>query len=307
MSDPILSIRNVTKGYAGKTAVDAVSLEIPEGIIFGLLGPNGAGKTSLIRMITSITAPDSGEIFFRGMPLKESHMKEMGYMPEERGLYKKMKVGDHLVYLMRLRGISKVNAWILTNEWLKRLSADEWTNKLVGELSKGMQQKIQFIATVAHNPPLLILDEPFSGLDPINARVIQNEIDRLKKEGTTIIFSTHRMEQVEEICDRIGLISEGKLVLEDEVNLARRKYFHNEWAVDFEGDEKVFEGATGFKIVSLEKGRVLLALEPGSSSNDLLRFLAGSGLGILKAEAHMPRLSEIFIEVVSKQKGVFIG
>lgn len=304
MSDSILSIQNVTKRYAGKTAVNLITLDIPEGIIFGLLGPNGAGKTSLIRMITGITAPDSGTVLFRGKPLESAHLKEIGYMPEERGLYKKMKVGDHLVYLMRLRGISKSRAIELTHEWLTRLQAIEWINKQVGELSKGMQQKIQFIATVAHNPPLLILDEPFSGLDPINSKVIQDEIDRMKNAGTTIIFSTHRMEQVEEICDRIGLISQGQLVLEDDVKQARRKYYKNQWAVFFEGSSRALENAPGLRIVNLEKGRALIEPEDGKTAADLLAFLAGSGMEILKAEAHMPRLSEIFIEVVEKQRGL---
>jgi len=209
----ILSIQNVVKRYAEHTALAGVSLEIPMGQIFGLLGPNGAGKTSLIRIINQITAPDEGQVIFDGELLQPKHVEQIGYLPEERGLYKKMKVGEQLMYLAQLKGLSRTEAQNRLKDWFIRLDIKDWWNKPVDDLSKGMQQKTQFIATVVHEPKLLILDEPFSGFDPINANMLKEEILGLKERGTTILFSTHRMESVEELCDSIALINHSQVVL----------------------------------------------------------------------------------------------
>ena len=203
----MLSIRNIVKQYANHRALDDVSMEIGKGQIFGLLGPNGAGKTSLIRIINQITAPDSGEIFFNGEKLNQSHIERIGYLPEERGLYKKMPIGEQIMYLARLKGINSAEAKKRIHYWFEKLGIESWWDKKTEELSKGMQQKAQFVATVLHNPDLLILDEPFSGFDPVNAEVIKNEILELNRNGATIIFSTHRMESVEELCDSIALLN----------------------------------------------------------------------------------------------------
>jgi ABC-2 type transport system ATP-binding protein len=206
----ILEAQHIVKRYSNHTALNDVSISIPRGCIFGLLGPNGAGKTSLIRIITQITAPDSGTVYFNGEPLSPKHISQIGYLPEERGLYKKMKVGEQLLYLTQLKGISKAEAMDKLKVWFKKFEIQTWWNKHVEDLSKGMQQKVQFVATVLHNPSLIILDEPFSGFDPINANLIKDEILQLKQQGSTIIFSTHRMESVEELCDYIALINKSQ-------------------------------------------------------------------------------------------------
>ena len=213
----VLSLRNVVKRYSNHVAVNNVSLDVPKGKIFGLLGPNGAGKTSMIRMITSITRADEGEIFIDGEKLNINSPQVIGYLPEERGLYKKMKVGEQLLYLARLKGLSPRDARMKLNNWLEKFEITSWWDKKVGELSKGMQQKVQFIATVVHEPKLMILDEPFSGLDPINTNLIKDEIHELNQNGTSIIFSTHRMEQVEQICEEIALIHQGEIILQGNV------------------------------------------------------------------------------------------
>ncbi|TAG61464.1 MAG: ATP-binding cassette domain-containing protein, partial [Runella slithyformis] len=209
----ILETHDVVKQYAEHRALDGVSIAIPKGSIFGLLGPNGAGKTSLIRIITQITAPDAGRVLFEGQPLRPDHIRQIGYLPEERGLYKKMKVGEQLLYLAQLKGLSEKQAMEKLKIWFKKFDIKTWWGKNVEDLSKGMQQKIQFVATVMHEPELIILDEPFSGFDPINANLIKDEILELKEKGSTIIFSTHRMESVEELCDHITLINKSKVVL----------------------------------------------------------------------------------------------
>lgn len=214
MSDNILEVKNVVKNYASHRALDHVSLTVPKGVIYGLLGPNGAGKTSLIRIVNQITGPDEGIILFDGQPLRENNIYDIGYLPEERGLYKKMKVGEQLLYLARLKGLSKDEAMEKLKEWFVKFDIKTWWDKNVEDLSKGMQQKIQFVATVLHQPRLIILDEPFSGFDPINANLIKDEILELKEKGSTIIFSTHRMESVEELCDYICLINKSRKVLE---------------------------------------------------------------------------------------------
>ena len=233
----IITCRNVTKRYGNFTALNNVSLEIQEGKIFGLLGPNGAGKTTLIRMLNQITRPDEGEILFKGEPLKETDIERIGYLPEERGLYKKMKVGEQALYLARLKGMDRTEAMERLKEWFVKFGIQAWWNKKVEELSKGMAQKVQFITTVLHRPQLMILDEPFSGFDPVNVNLIRNEILRMRDEGTTIILSTHNMESVEELCDNIALINKSNLIVTGNTAEIRRKYGKNEVEVRYHGAE----------------------------------------------------------------------
>jgi ABC-2 type transport system ATP-binding protein len=220
----MLSIRNIVKQYAGHRALDDVSLEVQNGQVFGLLGPNGAGKTSLIRIINQITAPDSGEVYFNGEKLNQSHINRIGYMPEERGLYKKMEIGEQMIYLARLKGMSRDEAIKKLRYWFEKMEIQAWWNKKIEELSKGMQQKAQFVSTVVHEPDLIILDEPFSGFDPVNAELIKDEILELNRKGSTIIFSTHRMDSVEELCDSIALLNKSKKILDGTVNDIKNSY-----------------------------------------------------------------------------------
>ena len=230
----ILEARNLKKYYATQKAVDDISFSIKEGQIFGLLGPNGAGKTTLLRMITGIFYPDEGEIIFNGRPFDPSNdIRQIGYMPEERGLYKKMKIGEQALYLAQLKGLSKSHAMELIKEWFTKLEMQSWWNKKVEDLSKGMSQKLQFVTTVLHQPKLIILDEPFSGLDPVNSNIIKDEIFRLAKKGATIIFSTHRMEQVEEICDHIVLVNKGKKILDGTVKNVKQDFKKNLFKIGF--------------------------------------------------------------------------
>src|SRR6187401_712979 len=213
----ILTIENIVKQYAGHRALDDVSMNIPQGSVFGLLGPNGAGKTSLIRIVTQITAPDSGRLLFKGSPLNSEHIRHMGYLPEERGLYKKMEVGEQALYLGQLKGLSRAEAMKRLKYWFEKFEMQSWWEKKIEELSKGMQQKVQFITTILHEPDFLILDEPFTGFDPINAELVKNELLALSRKGATIVLSTHRMESVEELCSHISLINQGKKILEGSV------------------------------------------------------------------------------------------
>ena len=233
MTPPVFEAKNVAKLYSGHVALSDVSISVKKGSIFGLLGPNGAGKTSLIRIINQITHPDSGELFFNGKPLDEKHLGRIGYLPEERGLYKKMKVGEQLLYLAQLKGMPKKEALQKLKFWFERFEIQAWWEKKVEELSKGMAQKIQFIVTVLHEPELLILDEPFSGFDPINTNLIKEEILRLRENGTSIIFSTHNMESVEELCDHIALINKSKVILDGEVNEIRSRFKNHEYQIRF--------------------------------------------------------------------------
>ena len=297
-----LQLNGLTKRYDKHVAVNNVSLSIPKGQIYGLLGPNGAGKTSLIRMITGITIPDEGEILFDGKPWDRSHTQEMGYMPEERGLYKKMKVKDQITYLLELRGQTHVQAKKLAGEWLEKLGLKEWRNKKANELSKGMQQKVQFIATMAHKPKLLILDEPFSGLDPVNTKVMEEEIHRMKDEGTTIIFSTHRMEQVEELCDYIALINKGELMLEDEIYTVRKQFQKELYHLEYSGATTSLNQLSGVTLDHTGNGKADLRLNNGMSSKELHHKLADLPIEIHGFNKHLPRLNEIFIELVSKEQ-----
>ena len=300
ISRPILEAIDVHKAYANHVALDGVSLEIPEGSIFGLLGPNGAGKTSLIRIITQITGADEGEIRFRGERLNPSHIAQIGYLPEERGLYKKMKVGEQLLYLARLRGLSRADATVRIKQWLSRFEIKEWANKNVEDLSKGMQQKVQFIATVLHDPKLIILDEPFSGFDPINANLIKDEILELRQQGATIIFSTHRMESVEEMCDNIALINRSRKVLDGPIGVIRDQFKTNTYEV--EGKGKLILVHPDFEVVEQkerENGHFYarVQLHDGVRPNDLLRYLIGA-VEVESFREKIPSINEIFIRRV---------
>lgn len=301
MDSPFLQLKNVTKAYDQHLAVDSVSLSIPKGKIYGLLGPNGAGKTSIIRMITGITGIDKGQILFDGAPLEPRHAVDTGYMPEERGLYKKMKVREQITYLLALKGLSMSKAQAAADEWLDRLGLSEWRNRNTTDLSKGMQQKVQFISTIAHRPRLLILDEPFSGLDPVNAKLIESEILKLKADGTTIIFSTHRMEQVEELCDYIALINKGQVMLEDDITTVRKNFQKSVYQLDFVGDKAVLDQLKVLKVLESTDKSAKVEITPGFSSRDMLIALAQSPLEILTFQLHLPRLNEIFIELISSE------
>jgi ABC-2 type transport system ATP-binding protein len=292
-----LSIEHVSKKFGDYKANDDISLSIQKGKIFGLLGPNGAGKTTLIRMITRILLPDSGTILFDGKPHNDKHTERIGYMPEERGLYKNMKVYDHLVYLGKLKGLSAADAKTKTLQWLQRLEIETWRDKKIEELSKGMSQKVQFIGTVIHEPELLILDEPFSGLDPINSQIIDEEIHRLKAEGKTIIFSTHRMEQVDQICDEIGLINKGHLILHGDVMELKNRFKQSIFEVKFSESK---ENIDMFGIDIVEQNTGVIVLKANEKSNaEILRLLLDRGLQITSFQEILPTVQQIFIQQVN--------
>ncbi len=296
----ILKLEHVTKRYKDHVAVDDVSFQVEPGTIFGMLGPNGAGKTSTIRIITTITGPDSGEIYFEGEKLNKNHPSRMGYLPEERGLYKKMKVGDHLLYLAQLKGLSRADAAKKCKVMLDRFGALEWWHKKVEELSKGMQQKIQFIATIVHDPVLLILDEPFSGLDPINSNMIRDEIYRLRDAGVSILFSTHRMDQVEEMCENIILINQGKNVLMGNVDEIRNENKLNLFSVMYKGSLPTsFTG--GLELVEQRDHKATFRIPENDTPNHLLQFLINAGCEIQSFHEILPTINEIFI---SRVKGI---
>lgn len=295
----ILSIQNVVKRYENHTAVDNVSFDVPRGCVFGLLGPNGAGKTSLIRMITTITGPDEGKILLDGEKLNSRSPEKIGYMPEERGLYKKMKVGEHLLYLAQLKGLSDAQAKKSIDYWFEKFEIKNWWDKKIDDLSKGMQQKIQFIATVVHNPKLLILDEPFSGLDPINTNLIKEEIRQLNAQGVSIIFSTHRMEQVEEMCDHIVLINRGKNVLQGEVKSIKNEFKQNLYSIEVDGQIPE-DFLSEFQVVKQSPNSVIVQLSDESESNSTLQFMMSHGIRILRFEEILPTFNEIFIRRVNE-------
>jgi len=281
----IIECKNVCKNFGEKVALDHVSLDIPEGQIFGLLGPNGAGKTTLIRIINRITIPNSGEVIFNGRPITQDDVARIGYMPEERGLYRKMKVGDQAMYLAQLKGMTAAEARAALKDWFVRFGIQSWWDKKVEELSKGMAQKLQFITTVVHRPSLMILDEPFSGFDPVNAEIIRQEILRLKNEGATIILSTHNMESVEELCDNIALINKSRLVITGGVDQIRRDYGNN-------NVELVWTDATG------RHTEVLPRETDGTST--LRSYLEKDGVQINSYKELMPRMNDIFIKLVTE-------
>lgn len=286
------------KAYEKHVAVNDVSFEVPAGSIFGLLGPNGAGKTSLIRIITTITRADEGVVYLDGEKLNSRHPEEIGYMPEERGLYRKMKVGEHLTYLARLKGLSATDAKAKISGWMEKFGIEDWWDKKVEELSKGMQQKIQFIATIVHEPKLLILDEPFSGLDPVNTNLIKDEIHSLRGKGMSIIFSTHRMEQVEEICEHIVLINKGENVLEGKVSAVKDRFKQNLFELEYEGElpEGLLERA---KVIDQQPGRLTVQVAETTESNTLLRAMLDRGVFVKRFQEILPTLNEIFIRQVN--------
>ena len=284
----VIECKNVCKNFGEKVALDHLSLEIPEGGIFGLLGPNGAGKTTLIRIINRITIPGGGEVLFQGRPITQRDVEKIGYMPEERGLYRKMKVGEQAMYLAQLKGMTASDARSELKKWFVRFEAQSWWDKKVEELSKGMAQKLQFITTVVHKPSLMILDEPFSGFDPVNAELIRREILRLKDEGATIILSTHDMASVEELCDRIALVNHGRLVITGKVDDIRREYGNN-------NVELVYTDSEG------RHTEVLPRETDGSST--LRTFLEKDGVQINSYKELMPRMNDIFIKLVTEGEG----
>ncbi len=294
----ILTLDNIVKQYSNHLAVDHISFNIPKGSIFGLLGPNGAGKTSLIRIITTITAADSGTVLLDGQALASAPPLLVGYLPEERGLYKKMKVGEQLLYLAQLKGLSEKEARENIKLWFEKFGIEDWWNKKIEELSKGMQQKIQFIATVLHKPKLIILDEPFTGLDPINTNLIKDEIHRMNDEGTSIIFSTHRMEQVEEICKDIVLINQGKIVLEGSVKDVKDQFKDNIYRIEFDGHLPANLQSSDFKIIDDNRESLTIQINEGYDSNELLRSLLNEGIQIRSFNEVLPSLNEIFIKQV---------
>ncbi|MGF7026385.1 MULTISPECIES: ABC transporter ATP-binding protein [Sphingobacterium] len=301
----LLEINHVTKDYANHRALDDVSIQIPKGKIFGLLGPNGAGKTSLIRIINQITAPDSGEILFNGEPLGPQHIAQIGYLPEERGLYKKMKIGDQMLYLAQLKGLSKREALTRIRDWCQRLDITSWLDKKIEDLSKGMQQKVQFVATVIHQPQLIILDEPFSGFDPVNANIIKEQILRLNQEGATIIFSTHRMETVEELCDNIALINRSKKILDGSVQAIKKEYRNQTYRLEYTASEDNFllSDDTLFEVITSTKNEktyiTTIQLNNNSHINDvLMRFIPQIQLNQLIEI--VPSMADIFIQKVTQ-------
>jgi len=298
----IITCSNITKKFGNFTALNSVSLDIPKGEIFGLLGPNGAGKTTLIRIINQITLPDSGELLFDGKPVRPDTVERIGYLPEERGLYKKMKVGEQAIYLARLKGMSARQATAELKEWFVKFGIQGWWDKKVEELSKGMAQKIQFITTVMHKPQLLILDEPFSGFDPVNVNLIRKEILALKEAGTTIVLSTHNMESVEELCDSIALINKSNLIVTGKVDDIRRQYGNNHVEVVYRGENPVDTAMAPVTVVSdeLYKGnrRAVLDVQKGATNAQILGELIKNN-DIVSYQQLMPRMNDIFIKLVT--------
>ena len=299
----VLEVRSVSKSYSQHKALDDVSLSVPEGEIFGLLGPNGAGKTSLIRIVNQITMPDRGDVLFNGDPLCSNHIKAIGYLPEERGLYKKMKVGEQALYLAQLKGLSTIEAKTALKEWFQKFDITPWWNKTVEDLSKGMAQKVQFITTVLHRPKLLIFDEPFSGFDPINANIIKDEIIKLKEQGTSIIFSTHRMESVEELCDHIALIDKSKKILDGPVQQIKENHKQQIYAVDFSSSNLDFLNTLpeSFNLINKNNFQADIQILDQTPASNLIRFLLDKS-DIKAFEEKIPTINEIFIRTVQENK-----
>ena len=296
--DALLRLQNLKKYYATQKAVDDISFDIERGSIFGLLGPNGAGKTTLLRMITGIFYPDSGAILLDGTPFNPMvDIEKIGYMPEERGMYKKMKIGEQALYLAQLKGMSKADATEKIKYWFKKFEMESWWNKKVEDLSKGMSQKLQFVITVLHEPKLIILDEPFSGLDPLNANLIKDEIYALAKKGSTIIFSTHRMEQVEEICDHIVLVNLGKKILDGTVAEIKQQFKENLFSIETEAGVSLSD-SSAFSIVRTEAGKTFVKINEGFRSNDLLQHLITQNTQVIGFNEVLPSLNDIFIKLV---------
>ncbi|MET0244213.1 MAG: ATP-binding cassette domain-containing protein [Flavitalea sp.] len=294
----ILEVKHLKKYYATQKAVDDISFSLAPGSIFGLLGPNGAGKTTLIRMITGIFFPDEGEITFQGKPFDPlNDIVHIGYMPEERGLYKKMKIGEQAVYLAQLKGLSKSDALAKVKEWFIRFQMESWWNKKVEDLSKGMGQKLQFVTTVLHEPKLIILDEPFSGLDPVNSNLIKENIYQLAKRGASIIFSTHRMEQVEEICDHIILVNKGQKVVDGTVREVKQKYKENLFTIGLD-EVPLVNNTRLFEVIETKENRLIVKINEGATSNDVLQHFISANININSFQEMLPSLNDIFIKLV---------
>lgn len=302
----LIECKNVCKNFGTKVALDNVSLDVPEGKIYGLLGPNGAGKTTMIRIINRITIPNSGEVLFNGRPITQRDVEKIGYLPEERGLYRKMEVGDQAMYLAQLKGISEKDARAELKKWFVKFGIQDWWKKKVEELSKGMAQKVQFITTVVHKPSLMILDEPFSGFDPVNAELIRKEILELKEQGATIILSTHNMESVEELCDNIALINKSHLVLSGGVDEIRRQYGNNHVELIYSGENALAPVEGLFSVISDadDNGRhtAVLSLDHEGLGNEVLTAVISQGLLVNSFKELLPRMNDIFIKLVTEGK-----
>lgn len=302
----LIECKNVCKNFGTKVALDNVSLDVPEGKIYGLLGPNGAGKTTMIRIINRITIPNSGEVLFNGRPITQRDVEKIGYLPEERGLYRKMEVGDQAMYLAQLKGMSEKDARAELKKWFVKFGIQDWWKKKVEELSKGMAQKVQFITTVVHKPSLMILDEPFSGFDPVNAELIRKEILELKEQGATIILSTHNMESVEELCDNIALINKSHLVLSGGVDEIRRQYGNNHVELIYSGENALAPVESLFSVISDadDNGRhtAVLSLDHEGLGNEVLTAVIGQGLLVNSFKELLPRMNDIFIKLVTEGK-----
>ncbi|HAF31100.1 MAG TPA: ABC transporter ATP-binding protein [Bacteroidales bacterium] len=303
----LLRAQNIEKRFVNHLALDNVSITIPENSIYGLLGPNGAGKTTLIRIINRITAPDKGDVLLKGRPLQPNDVNIIGYLPEERGLYRKMKVGEQALYLAQLKGLSKRDALKKLKYWFEKFEIQAWWDKKVEELSKGMAQKVQFITTILHEPELLIFDEPFSGFDPINANMLKEEILELKKNGSTIIFSTHNMGSVEELCDHITLINKSKNILEGQIDNIRNKYKSNIYEISFNGEIEKFENSLNEHYEIVEKTKVnghhaaRIKLLNKTNENELLSLIIPA-VEIISFNEVIPNMNDIFIKVVNEYK-----
>ncbi|HSH50595.1 MAG TPA: ATP-binding cassette domain-containing protein [Bacteroidales bacterium] len=303
----LLKIQEIEKRFATHLALDNVNMNVPDNSIYGLLGPNGAGKTTLIRIINRITAPDKGRIFLKGREMKPEDIHDIGYLPEERGLYKKMKVGEQALYLARLKGLSKRDALKKLKYWFDKFEIQAWWDKKVEELSKGMQQKVQFITTILHEPKLLIFDEPFSGFDPINANLLKQEILKLRKKGSTIIFSTHNMGSVEELCDHITLINDAKNLLEGPIDKIRHKYKSNIYEITFKGEYQKLESAVNehYQIIEQKKingyNGVRIKLLHQTNENELLSLIIPA-VEIISFNEIIPSMNDVFIKVVNENK-----
>lgn len=308
--DHILEAEDLTKRFGNHLALNKVSIQMPRGSIYGVLGPNGAGKTTLLRIINQITIPDQGTVYFDGQPLLREHVMQIGYLPEERGLYKSMKVGEQVMYLAQLKGLSKTEAKTRLKHWFERLEIGDWWGRKVQELSKGMAQKIQFIVTILHQPKLLIFDEPFSGFDPINANLIKDEILALNEKGTSIIFSTHRMETVEELCEYIALLNEAEIILDGKLSDIKKAYKNNMFEVGIhlsEGDALLKEIQDTFSISAMHFNQLDKQLEfnvqlPDSDTSTFLKFLSGKGT-VNNFVEKIPSTSDIFIRTVQSKSG----
>lgn len=302
----LIQCKDVCKSFGEKVALDHVSVDIPKGRIFGLLGPNGAGKTTLIRIINRITIPNEGTVLFDGRPVTQDDVEKIGYLPEERGLYRKMKVGDQAMYFAQLKGMSAKEAAKELKKWFVKFGIESWWNKKVEELSKGMAQKVQFITTVVHKPSLLILDEPFSGFDPVNAQLIREEILRLKEEGATIILSTHNMESVEELCDNIALINKSHVVIAGGVDEIRRKYGNNNVELIYTSETELVPADGVFSVLSDtdDAGRhtAVLSLDEGSDANKALKEIISQGVAVNSFKELVPRMNDIFIKLVTEEE-----